>query len=736
MNDKKLLELAREQYAEAVEGLSEQRNEFEEDLRIYDGEGIWPERLRMAREGDPKGARPCLNISDLGPRVHQVTNDFRQNRPAMNIRPVDDDADVETAKIFNGLARHVEQSSDADVAYETANFYQTVGGEGWFRMVEEYTDGSRELAVRPIFNTKSVKPDPFAFDPVACNMRYCFIDEDVPRAVFEREYPGVSAQGWDGGDDDDLGWITDDTIRVAEWLNIETKGGNKIKTPEGDVSEDDYWAKAKETGKPAEVMGNYEDKRTVVVWRKLIAGKILKEIELPITWIPVFRMAGESYISQGKRVMKGMVRDSRDAVRMVSYMFSIYVEATALQPKAPFIGAAGQFDGFEQEWAAANTDNLAYLEYNNIDINGVNAPAPQRSQPPLASQGIMQGLALAQNALKDTSGLGAASLGQKGNETSGKAILARQKEGDVSTFHLADNAAKAVRQCGRVFVQWAPKVYNEITVARIIGEDGSADKAHLDPTQPQSMRKVQIQNQDGSQQIRKIYNLGVGKYDVVASVGPSYTTKRVEQAEMMNQLFQSFPQAFQVLGDIFMENQDGPGTDRMAKRLKAMLPPQAAQADGDDDQQAIPPQAKAQMQQMQQQLQQGASLVQDLHQQLQEAQAQLKSKQGETIVKKYGEDEETERTKIISASQIQIAEMNNESRETIAGLQHQLSQMQLQHEQFATFMQNAQAIQQANHSQGMDILGAQQDQQQQEFAQQQAQEQAAQQAQQPQQPGP
>lgn len=726
MNEKKLLELAREQYAEAVEGLSRTREEFEEDLRIFDGEGIWPEQLRRAREGDPKGARPCLNISDLAPRVHQVTNDFRQNRPAMKIRPVDDEADPETAKIFNGLARHVEQSSDADIAYETANFYQTVGGEGWFRMVEEYCDGSRELAIRPVFNTCSVKPDPFAYDPVGATMRYCFLDEDVPRAVFEREHPGVEAIGWDG--DDQYGWVTEDTIRVCEWFHIETKSKNRIKTAQGEVSEDEYWTTAQETGEKPQVMGTYEDKRTVVVWRKLVAGKVLKTVELPITWIPVFRMAGESYIKDGKPVMKGLVRDSRDSVRMVSYMFSTYVEATALQPKAPFVGAAGAFDGFEDQWAAANSDNAAYLEYNTVDVNGNPAPPPQRSQPPLASQGIMQGLALAKDALKDTSGLGAASLGQKGNETSGKAILARQKEGDVSTFHLADNGAKAIKHCGRVFVQWAPKVYDESKVARIIGEDGSADKAYLDVDQPEAMRK--IPQSDGS--IRKIYNLGVGKYDVVASVGPSYTTKRVEQAEMMNQLFQSFPESFQVLGDIFMENQDGPGTDRMAKRLKAMLPPPAAQAD-EDEEQAIPPQVQAQMQQLQAQLQEGKSIVEELMQENDQLKAKEQAKDAEIRAKIYAEDEATAREKIKAAAQIQVTEMNNETKELIAGLQHALSEAQMVNERQNQFMQTLMQLQQTEHSQGMDLAGMQQSQEQTEFERQQAMEQqalAAQQAQQ------
>lgn len=726
MNAKKLLELARDQFAEAEEADSEAREQLREDIKIFDGEGIWPERLRMAREGDPKGARPCLNISDLGPRVHQVTNDFRQNRPSIKIRPVDDKADVDTAKVFNGLARHVEQQSDADIAYETANFYQTVGGYGYFRMTEEMYEGSNELLIKQIANPMSVYMDPFAMDPTGCDARYCFVTEQIPRKVFEREYPKVDLLGWEGGEDDS--WVTEDSVRVAEWFHIEEKSKNKIKTAKGERTEDEYWADAEAEGDKPEVLEAKVEKRLVCMWRKLVGNKVLKEVELPICYIPVFRMAGETYITENRRVFKGLVRDSRDSVRMVSYMFSTYVEATALQPKAPFIGAAGQFDGFESEWAGANSENLAYLEYNTVDINGQAAPPPQRSAPPLASQGIMQGLALAKDALKDTSGLGAASLGQKGNETSGKAILARQKEGDVSTFHIQDNAAKAIRHAGRVFVQWAPKVYDEAKVARIIGEDGNADHAYLDPSQPESVRK--IKQPDGS--IKKIYNLGVGRYDVIASVGPSYTTKRVEQAEMMNQLFQSFPASFQVLGDIFMENQDSPGSDRMARRLKAMLPPQAAAADGEDDG-PDPMQLQANIQQLQQQLQEGASIVQQLAQENEQLQQQLKSKDADTQAKIYTANENTERAKIDAVKDIQIAEMNNETKLQIAGLSDAFNRLQMQMQQQQQFIQSLMQMQQAEHSQGMDLAGMQQSQEQSEFERQQAMEQqalAAQQAQQ------
>jgi hypothetical protein len=263
-------------------------------------------------------------------------------------------------------------------------------------------------------------------------------------------------------------------------------------------------------------------------------------------------------------------------------------------------------------------------------------------------------------------------------------------------------------------------VYDEAKVARIIGEDGNADHAYLDPDQQESVRK--IPQPDGK--IKKIYNLGVGRYDVIASVGPSYTTKRVEQAEMMNQLFQSFPASFQVLGDIFMENQDSPGSDRMARRLKAMLPPQAAAADGEDDG-PDPMQLQAQLQQMQSQLQEGASLVQQLAQENEQLQQQLKSKDADTQAKIYTANENTERAKIEAVKDIQIAEMGNETKLQIAGLSDAFNRLQMQMEQQQQFIQSLMNMQQTEHQQGMDLANMQQSQEQTEFERQQAMEQQA-----------
>jgi hypothetical protein len=156
------------------------------------------------------------------------------------------------------------------------------------------------------------------------------------------------------------------------------------------------------------------------------------------------------------------------------------------------------------------------------------------------------------------------------NERSGKAILARQREGDVGTYHYGDNLARGVRHIVRQLVDLIPKVYDTQRVARIIGIDGETKMVKLNPDQPEAVNK--IVDQEGIV-IEKIYNPNVGKYDVVVATGPGYATKRQEALEAMAQLLQGNPQLWSVAGDLFVKNMDWPGAQEMAKRFAKTIDP-------------------------------------------------------------------------------------------------------------------------------------------------------------------
>ena len=313
----------------------------------------------------------------------------------------------------------------------------------------------------------------------------------------------------------------------------------------------------------------------------------------------------------------------------------------ALAPKAPFIGYGGQFEGYETQWKTANTTNWPYLEVNPdvTDGSGSILPLPQRAQPPMASSGLLQAKAGASEDIKSSTGQYNASLGMSSNERSGKAILARQREGDVGTYHYGDNLARGVRHITRQLVDLIPKIYDTQRVARIIGEDGETDMVKIDPMQAEPVKK--IVNQEGIV-IDKIYNPSVGKYDVVVTTGPGYATKRQEALEAMAQLLQGNPNLWAVAGDLFVKNMDWPGAQEMAKRFAKTIDPKLMQ-DGDK-----PPelqQAEQQIQAMGQEMEQMFQMIQNVGKSIE--MQDMKRKDYEAEIKAY--QAETQRIAAVQA---------------------------------------------------------------------------------------
>jgi hypothetical protein len=269
----------------------------------------------------------------------------------------------------------------------------------------------------------------------------------------------------------------------------------------------------------------------------------------------------------------------------------------ALAPKAPFIGYGGQFEGYEHQWKTANTTNWPYLEVNPdvTDGQGGTLPLPQRAMPPMAQTGLIQAKMGAADDIKATTGQYDSSIGATSNERSGKAILARERQGDTGTYHFVDNLARGVRHITRQIVDMVPKIYDTQRIARIIGVDGETDMVKINPEQQEPVRKIQDET---GVVIEKIYNPSVGKYDVVVTTGPSYMTKRQESMEAMSQILQGNPELWQIAGDLFVKNMDWPGAAEMAERLRKTIDPKLLEDQDDPQLQAANQQIEAMSQEM------------------------------------------------------------------------------------------------------------------------------------------
>jgi hypothetical protein len=627
--DKEILEEARERLQRCIDDNEEQRKLQLLDLKFATLDQ-WPAEIRASREdpSQPGGPRPCLTLDKINQYVTQVVNDMRQNRPAIKVRPIDDYSDVETAAVFQDLARHVEDKSNANIAYDNAGQSAVITGEGYFRFVTEYEDeksDKQKIVIKPCPDMFSVYLGPHLM-PDGSDAEYGFVLEDVPEERFKREFPKAKYQPQDFPEEGSPNWRSEGAIRVAEYFYFDYKDAlvlflaDENATP---MMEDEYNA-IPEANRPP-VQDQRETKIKSVKWCKLTGAEIIEKRDWAGKLIPIVKVTGRESWVEGKRRIWGLVRPAIDALRAYNYWFSAITERLALSPKTPIIGAVGQFATDADKWNKANTTNFDFLQYDLVEVNGQIAPPPSRQAPAQLESAMIQHLQILEHDVQTALGMYKASLGQEQPQQSGKAILALTRESDTGTFHFPNNLANSVRYGGRIIVDLAPKIYDTAQILRLKGEDGMVRQAQIDPSQQQAMRQVQ----DAAGNIKRIYNLGVGEYDVTTTVGPSYNTKRMESSAIFTDLANSAkdPASAAVMRYLAIKASDSTATDEAVKMLKPLLPPQVLAAV--DGQPQIPPQVQAEMAKMHQALQASAQKIQELSTGEAQAQARISAARAE-----------------------------------------------------------------------------------------------------------
>ena len=644
------LEKVRKQYHTCVEAEESNRARAREALAFRDLEQ-WDERTRNERLNDPEGARPCLVVDKLNQHINQVVNDERLNRPQIKVRPVEG-GDIEVAKIFDGIIRHIQDRSHADVAYDTAFEAAVDGGFGYWRILTEYAapmSFDQDIKIGRIRNRFAVYLDPQRQEPDGSDSEYGFILYKCTKDEFKREFGEKAEAALESFQSDGrefTEWYGEDWVYYAEYFWRDLKKETICLLTNGQVvKKSDYTPEqlamsglaimAGQDGRPME----RETMMRQVRWRKLTATKVLEEGEWAGEWIPIVEVVGNELDIEGRVMRSGMIRGAMDAQRVDNYATSAFVENVALAPRASWTAAQGQLEGNEELWRTSNRRNISVLPYKPITIDGIIVPAPQRAQPPGISQGWLSVLEQAEHNVQAAMGRYNATLGAPSNETSGRAINARAREGDIGSFHFSDNLSRSLRHTGRIMVDIIPKYYDRRRVARIIGEDGTPGTAIIDPAladeSGQPIPYAERPNDKG--EIDKIYNLSVGRYDVTVVTGPSFTTRRLESADAMMEISRGNPDFLMQFGDIVFKSQDWPGAEQIAARFKKMLPPQLQEDETKDRegkiarqeaqiQEAVKAlgQKEAQVNAAQQQIEQVATEAQEREQQAKEAENQAK----------------------------------------------------------------------------------------------------------------
>jgi hypothetical protein len=560
---------ARKRFAAAAEDEKDLRLKFVQDLKLAspDGDDQWDPVIKQQRE---MAGRPAMAFPRCHTFVQQVSNEARQNKPQVKFAPRLD-ADKDTAEVYEGLARFIQYESNAQIAYETAIEYSAGGSFGYYRFLTEYCEDPdyddadedsipQDLKICPVMDPLTVYG---ILVPTCFNRKppFAFVIKEMTKEEYKVLYGDteMASLPWVEAEKRADGWVGSDTVRIAEYWwceEIKVKGKRRPKCKV----------------KFCKINGLEELPDTRTEW----AGS-----EIPI--VPVL---GKQMIIEGKPRVSSVVRAQKAAQQLINYSKSRIAETLSNSPIAPYMVANGQIAGFENMWAQLNRNPTPYLVYNVIDVAGRPAPPPQRDVQEAPIQSLSAFVAQEIDDMKATTGIYDASMGAQSNETSAKAIGARQQSANLTTMHFLDNLERSFRQAGKIIEEMIPKIYDTEREVTILG-----------PNEESKIVTINAEHQDEAGKPHH-YKIAGNRVPLVVTMGRAYDTKRMETVDFIQELIRSVPTLAPILGDILIKNTDMAGADEAAERLHKMLPPQLQ-----DQDEPLPPQAQAQIAQLTQQMQ-------------------------------------------------------------------------------------------------------------------------------------
>lgn len=592
---------AMRRYKASVEATQENRVDMIDDQRFASGDQ-WPDDVKAMRAG-----RPMQTINRLPAFIDQIIGDARQNKVAIKVF-AGEDGDVEVAKIYSGLIRSIENRSNADFAYDTALEQTATFGFGAWRIKTRYVDDDtfdQEVTIERIPNALNVHFDPSAIQPDYSDAEYAIVVDSISKDEFKARWPKAAETNFQT-EHVEAGWAAGDNMQIAEYWY-------KDRTPATLYLLNDGTATFDRPTAPELVIRERKSEKCVVRMCIMSGAEVLEQAEWAGRYIPIVGVNGKEDMVDGKRILRGIVRHAKDPQRMYNYWRTIDTETKALAPKAPVMVTTKQLDGLDEYWSDALSGNLPYLPYNPDPT----APMPQRLNAGMQDKGFEQAAMLAVDEMKATTGIYSAALGEQSNETSGRAILARQREGDTANFAYIDNLSRAIRYSARVIIDLIPKIYDTERVVEIMGIDGQKKLERINTARV---------TEDGV--IEQVNDLTTGRYDLVVDVGPSYTTKRIEALNMMVEIAKMNPAIMQVAGDLIVKSMDWDGADAIAERLKRTVPANIIGDEEGEQEQEIP----AEVQQM---IEQGKQLIAQLQQENDQLKEENEDKDEDRRLKQY-----------------------------------------------------------------------------------------------------
>lgn len=544
-------------YSEAVKVWDGPRADYESGVRFSLLGEQWTESEKSKRSAT---GRTVVTNNKLAANIRYVVNNFKSNPPSIKIHPQGSNANKNTAEILDGIIKYVQYKSDASEAYSHALQSILAGGMGAWRIIpREDCNGKIYPEIEKISDVLSVVIDPNAKKSNFSDMRYCFIINRISRDQFEQEFP-------------------------------------EQKEKESTVNEDAMWG-----GKDFVQVGEFWRKVDNKVEQYLFNGSdiLYSNTEYPGKHIPLIFVVGEDISIGSDRKLKSLISDVIDQQKILNYTKSEIVDSIQKTTKTKLLVDISSISTPELQrmWNSSNSDAFPYLPWDGK--GGAKEPRP--IEPGTIPSAYLEG---SKEASEDIQfGMGIPNpMTNVPTSQSGKAISLQLSQQNLQTYNFINNINIGIKYSGEILLDMIQHYYDEEDIMNILGIDGQITQVPVNTQYEENGKSVYHDLTKSAE------------YTCMVSIGPSYSDKRSEMVDVLSTLSQQMPIIGQTAADLIIQNMDIDNADSIARRIRAGMNPQivAATNPTNDDTSEKEQSAKAQIEQMQQ-------VIQQLQQQLKSA---------------------------------------------------------------------------------------------------------------------
>mgnify|MGYP003146098317 CR=1 FL=1 len=496
---------ALDRFRVGVDADEEQRRREVTALRFQVPALAWPDDVKEQRKPQIVGGvalpqRPMLSIPSLDQPIQLTLNAERAAKLGVQIHPVSEEADDETAEVIQGIYRRIEVESRANLARTWAFERAVKAGRGYYRVLTEPDPeaGSpfdQKITIKRILQQASVVLDPFAQEADGSDGQWAFLVNDMPWDAYIRKYPNSQMAAFDEDEFSLVGmktpsWVTGEAdsagraVRVAEYYRLEYATRTRVLLDDGTDAYEDEVPEGR-TVREGDGARSIEEQVPTLWWSTINAVEELAPAQaLNGRYIPIIPVIGRELIPfEAQRRWVGIIEPNEDAARLLNYSASSAVELASLESKAPYLMVEGQEEGHEQEFQLANVRNFPYLRYKNVSLNGTPAPPPQRTQVDTSRLGpSMVLLQQAREFIHQGTGAFESALGQQSQTArSGRSVLALQQQYEQGSSHFLDNLAEiSLTYEAKVILDLIPQIYDRPgRIARLLDQEDETQTVML-----------------------------------------------------------------------------------------------------------------------------------------------------------------------------------------------------------------------------------------------------------------